>query len=62
MITQVPFTAEVTVERYLSGVRIDSFLLRHFRNYTPFRMQRMVRAGLAREYSDGHTEVFPDNV
>ena len=30
---------------YLGGVRVDSFLLRHFRNYTPFRMQRMVRAG-----------------
>jgi 23S rRNA pseudouridine1911/1915/1917 synthase len=40
-----PFTAEVTVENYLHGVRIDSFLVRHFRNYTPFRMQRMVRAG-----------------
>lgn len=42
------FTAELTVEPYLSGVRIDSFLVRHFRNYTPYRMQRMVRAGQAR--------------
>ncbi len=42
------FTAEITVERYLQGVRIDSFLLRHFRNYTPFKIQRMVRAGLVR--------------
>jgi len=25
-------------------VRIDSFLVRHFRNYTPYRMQRLVRA------------------
>lgn len=40
-----PFTAELTVEDYLSGVRIDSFLVRHFRNYTPFRMQRFIRAG-----------------
>ena len=40
--------AELTVESYLSGTRIDRFLVRHFRNYTPFRMQRMVRAGLAK--------------
>jgi 23S rRNA pseudouridine1911/1915/1917 synthase len=40
-----PFTAELVVERYLSGVRIDSFLARHFRNYTPWRLQRMVAAG-----------------
>ncbi len=40
-----PFTAELIVERYLSGVRIDSFLVRHFRNYTPFRIQRMIHAG-----------------
>ncbi len=43
-----PFTAELTVENYLHGVRIDSFLVRHFRNYTPYRMQRLVRAGQAR--------------
>ncbi|RPI73718.1 MAG: RluA family pseudouridine synthase, partial [Planctomycetaceae bacterium] len=43
-----PFTAELTVESYLHGVRIDSFLVRHFRNYTPQRMQRMVRAGQVR--------------
>jgi 23S rRNA pseudouridine1911/1915/1917 synthase len=40
-----PFTAELIVERYLGGVRIDTFLAHHFRNYTPFRIQRMVRAG-----------------
>lgn len=40
-----PFSAELTVEPYLRGVRIDSFLVKHFRNYTPFRMQRLVRAG-----------------
>src|SRR4051812_37527831 len=41
---EYPFSAELTVENYLHGVRIDSFLARHFRNYTPFRMQRFVRA------------------
>lgn len=45
---EYPFTAELTVENYLHGVRIDSFLVRHFRNYTPYRMQRMVRAGQVR--------------
>ncbi len=40
-----PFIAELVVERYLSGVRIDSFLVRHFRNYTPWRLQRIVTAG-----------------
>jgi 23S rRNA pseudouridine1911/1915/1917 synthase len=44
-VKEFPFTAELVVERYLSGVRVDSFLLRHFRNYTPFRIQRMVSAG-----------------
>lgn len=41
-----PFVAELTVERYLAGGRIDTFLLRHFRNYTPFAMHRMIHAGL----------------
>jgi 23S rRNA pseudouridine1911/1915/1917 synthase len=45
---EYPFTAELTVESYLHGVRIDSFLVRHFRNYTPYRMQRLVRAGQVR--------------
>lgn len=40
-----PFSAELVVEAYLRGVRIDSFLVKHFRNYTPYRMQRIVRAG-----------------
>lgn len=43
-----PFEADLTVENYLHGVRIDSFLVRHFRNYTPYRMQRLVRAGQVR--------------
>ena len=33
------------VERYLSGVRVDSFLARHLRNYTSWRLHRMVCAG-----------------
>ena len=37
---------ERVVDPYLHGVRIDSFLVRAFRNYTSFRMARMVRAGL----------------
>ena len=45
---EYPFTAELTVESYLHGVRIDSFLVRHFRNYTSYRMQRLVRAGQVR--------------
>ena len=45
---EYPFTAELTVESYLHGVRIDSFLVRHFRNYTQYRMQRLVRAGQVR--------------
>lgn len=40
-----PYRAELIVERELNGVRIDSFLVKHFRNYTPWRMQRIVRAG-----------------
>lgn len=36
----------VNVEPYLKGVRIDTFLGRHLRNYSPFRIQRMIRAGL----------------
>ncbi len=40
-----PHIAEFTVARYLSGKRIDTFLTRELRNYTPFRMQRLVAAG-----------------
>ncbi len=41
-------TLEFIVERYLSGVRIDSFLSKHLRNYTSWRLHRMVSQGLAR--------------
>ena len=38
-------SATLIVEGYLSGCRVDSFLAKHFRSYTPWRMHRMVRAG-----------------
>jgi 23S rRNA pseudouridine1911/1915/1917 synthase len=40
-----PYLATVTVEKYLSGCRIDTFLAKHFRSYTTWRMHRLVRAG-----------------
>lgn len=43
-----PMTFEFIVEPYLSGVRIDSFLAKQLRNYTPWRLHRMVAAGLAK--------------
>ena len=45
---RAPFQVELIVESFLSGKRIDTFLVRHFRNYTPFRLQRIVRAGEVR--------------
>ncbi|MEZ6038936.1 MAG: RluA family pseudouridine synthase [Planctomycetaceae bacterium] len=42
-----PLTVSFTVEPYLSGVRIDSFLSKHLRNYTTWRLHQMVAAGLA---------------
>ena len=38
-------SATLVVENYLSGCRVDTFLAKHFRSYTPWRMHRMVRAG-----------------
>ena len=43
-----PPVLTLTVESYLAGVRIDTFLERHLRNYSLYRVQRMVRAGAAR--------------
>ncbi len=40
-----PYSALLIVEAELHGVRIDSFLIKHFRNYTSWRMQRIVAAG-----------------
>jgi 23S rRNA pseudouridine1911/1915/1917 synthase len=39
------YHATLTVERCLSGCRIDKFLARRFRSYTSWRMHRLVRAG-----------------
>ncbi|HEY0985046.1 MULTISPECIES: RluA family pseudouridine synthase [unclassified Schlesneria] len=38
-------SATLVVESYLSGCRVDTFLVKHFRSYTAWRMHRMVRAG-----------------
>ncbi|MCH2212432.1 MAG: RluA family pseudouridine synthase [Fuerstiella sp.] len=43
-----PLQPVFTVDSYLSGVRIDSFLAKHLRNYTTWRLHRMVAAGLVR--------------
>ncbi len=43
--TSSPHVYAFLVNREAHGIRIDSFLVRCLRNYTPFRMQRMVRAG-----------------
>jgi 23S rRNA pseudouridine1911/1915/1917 synthase len=40
--------SEFTVENYLSGVRVDSFLSKHLRNYTSWRLHRLVVAGAVR--------------
>jgi 23S rRNA pseudouridine1911/1915/1917 synthase len=45
---QFPFVFQFDVEPYLDGVRIDSFLCKHLRNYTRFRIQRLVQAGMVR--------------
>ena len=37
---------EFTVDKYLNGVRVDSFLAKQLRNYTKWRLSRMVQAGL----------------
>ncbi len=39
---------EFIVEPDLSGMRVDSFLSRHLRNYTAWRLHRLVAAGLVR--------------
>ncbi len=43
-----PHTATFSVEDYLHGCCVDTFLERQFRNYTIWRMQRMVSAGCVR--------------
>ncbi len=58
-----PFVAELIVEPFLTGKRIDTFLARHFRNYTTFRLQRIVRAGEVRindVLADNDSRVYRD--
>lgn len=40
-----PPTLELIVDRGLRGVRIDSFLAKHLRNYSTWKLARIVRAG-----------------
>lgn len=42
---QFPIQLSMGVEPYLSGVRIDTFLARHLRSYTSWRLHRLVKAG-----------------
>ena len=58
-----PFFAELIVEPFLHGKRIDTFLTRHFRNYSPYRVQRIVRAGEVRindVLADNESRVYQD--
>lgn len=60
MVAAMP-QVELTVEGYLSGVRVDSFLAKHLRNYTQWRLHRMVCAGLAKiddQPAEGIDRVF----
>lgn len=38
-------SATAIVESYLTGTRVDTFLARHLRSYTAWRLHRLVRAG-----------------
>ncbi|QDU80336.1 Ribosomal large subunit pseudouridine synthase D [Polystyrenella longa] len=51
---------EFIVESYLKGVRIDSFLIKHLRNYSPWRMQRMIHAGAV--FIDNREALLVDRV
>jgi 23S rRNA pseudouridine1911/1915/1917 synthase len=58
-----PFFAELIVEPFLSGKRIDTFLTKHFRNYSTYRVQRIVRAGEVRindVLADNDSRVYRD--
>lgn len=60
-----PLRFSLTVDEYLSGVQVDQFLARHFRNYSTWRFQRMVQAGLVRidhEPVAVNRRVFPGEV
>jgi len=51
---------EFLVEPYLSGSRIDSFLAKHLRNYTTWRLHRLVAENLA--WIDDQPAEPPDRV
>ncbi|MFM9963416.1 MAG: RluA family pseudouridine synthase [Planctomycetaceae bacterium] len=58
-----PYFAELIVEPFLHGKRIDTFLTKHFRNYSAFRVQRIVRAGEVRindVLADNDSRVYRD--
>lgn len=40
-----PLVCEFVVEDFFRGKRIDTFLGKHLRNYSPFNLQRMIKAG-----------------
>ena len=40
-----PFICEFRVESFVKGRRIETFLNRHLRTYTSWRIQRMLKAG-----------------
>lgn len=44
-VTGGPLVCEFIVEAFFRGKRIDTFLGKHLRNYSPFRLQRMIKAG-----------------
>lgn len=48
VVESFPRTLTFTVEQYLSGCRVDTFLSKHLRTYTAWRLARLVRAGQAR--------------
>lgn len=48
MSRQEAFELTFTVEPYLDGSRVDTFLARHLRNYTVWRLQRLVHAAQVR--------------
>jgi len=45
LVTHYPHRYTCVVDRYLSGVRIDTFLEKQLRSYTSWRLHRMVAAG-----------------
>ncbi|MBL8814225.1 MAG: RluA family pseudouridine synthase, partial [Planctomycetaceae bacterium] len=60
MVTYPPIV-EFIVEPYLSGSRIDSFLTKHLRNYTSWRLHRLVCCGYAKideQPAEGADRVF----